>query len=99
MRRKGLFIEDMNNKLVELAKNDIYEKAAPMLLGDQFAKEVKERTNCGPWTGLRTAAHTFKDSRISELLPSQFMLRGWHKPKPLQLPVWSSKGTLPTIPI
>lgn len=63
--RRKRAIEEMNSKLVELAEKDaIYEEAAPMLFGDQFAKEAKERTNCGPWTGLRTAAHTFKDSRI-----------------------------------
>ena len=36
----------MNSKLVELhvaEKDSIYEKASPMLFGDQFAKEAKER--------------------------------------------------------
>ena len=37
-------IEEMNSKLVELAdKDSIYEEAAPMLFGDQFAKQAKDR--------------------------------------------------------
>jgi hypothetical protein len=42
--RRKRAIEEMNGKLVELAEKDsIYEKAAPMLFGDEFAKEAKER--------------------------------------------------------
>ena len=42
--RRKRAIEEMNSKLVELAEKDaIYEEAAPMLFGDQFAKEAKER--------------------------------------------------------
>ena len=34
----------MNSKLIELAEKDsIYEDAPPMLFGDQFTKEAKER--------------------------------------------------------
>ena len=34
----------MNGKLVELADRDaIYEEASPILFGDRFAKEAKER--------------------------------------------------------
>ena len=37
-------IAEMNFKLIELAEKDsIYEDASPMLFGDQFAKEAKER--------------------------------------------------------
>ena len=42
--RRRRAIAEMNPKLTELAeKDDIYESAAPMLFGDQFAKEAKER--------------------------------------------------------
>ena len=42
--RRKRAIEEMNGKLVELVEKDsIYEKAAPLLFGDQFAKEAKER--------------------------------------------------------
>ena len=63
--RRKWAIEEMNGKLVELAEKDsIYEKAAPMVFGDQFARrQKKEGTNCGPWIGLLTAS-TFRDSRI-----------------------------------
>ena len=37
-------IAEMNSKLIELAEKDsIYEDAPPMLFGDRFAKEAKER--------------------------------------------------------
>ena len=46
--RRKRTTEEMNSKLVELhvhvaEKDSIYEKASPMLFGDQFAKEAKER--------------------------------------------------------
>ena len=42
-RRKRAII-DMNPKLSDLANKDsIFEKAAPELFGDNFAKEAKER--------------------------------------------------------
>ena len=42
--RRKRATEEMNGKLVELAEKDsIYEEAAPMLFGDQFAKEAKDR--------------------------------------------------------
>ena len=42
--RRRRAITEMNPKLTELAeKDDIYESAAPMLFGDRFAKEAKER--------------------------------------------------------
>ena len=42
--RRKRAIEEMNSKLVELAdKDSIYEEAPPMLFGDHFAKEAKER--------------------------------------------------------
>ena len=70
--RRKWAIEEMNGKLVELAEKDsIYEKAAPMQFGDQFAKEAKERTNCGPWIGLLTA-QIFRDPRIFSCHPHSF---------------------------
>ena len=42
--RRKRAIEEMNGKLVELADKDaIYEDGPPMLFGDRFAKEAKER--------------------------------------------------------
>ena len=42
--RRKRAIAEMNNKLIELAEKDsIYEDASPMLFGDQFAKQAKER--------------------------------------------------------
>ena len=42
--RRKRAIAEMNNKLIELAEKDsIYENASPLLFGDQFAKEAKER--------------------------------------------------------
>ncbi len=42
--RRRRAISEMNNKLIELSEKDsIYEKAPPLLFGDQFAKEAKER--------------------------------------------------------
>ena len=42
--RRKRAIAEMNYKLIELAEKDsIYEDAPPMLFGDQFAKEAKER--------------------------------------------------------
>ena len=46
--RRKQAIAEMNNKLIELAEKDsIYEDASPMLFGDQFAKQAKERINYG----------------------------------------------------
>jgi hypothetical protein len=42
--RRKRAISEMNDKLVELSEKDtIYEDASPMLFGNQFAKEAKER--------------------------------------------------------
>ena len=42
--RRKRAIAEMNNKLIELAEKDsIYEDASPMLFGDQFTKQAKER--------------------------------------------------------
>lgn len=92
----------MNSKLVELAEKDsIYEEVAPMLFGDQFAKEAKrERPTAGPGQGYELH-HTL--SEAAEFSEPWFLQRGRNEPKPLRLPVWSRKGTrkgtLPTIPI
>jgi hypothetical protein len=53
--RRKWAIEEMNGKLVEL--ESIYEKAAPMLFGDQFAKEAKKRED-QLWA-LDRASHLF----------------------------------------
>ena len=42
--RRKRAIAEINSELIELAEKDsIYEDASPMLFGDQFAKEAKER--------------------------------------------------------
>ena len=62
--RRKRAIEEMNGKLVELADKDaIYEDAPPMLFGDCFAKEAKERTNYGLWIE-PPVAHNFRGLNI-----------------------------------
>ena len=63
--RRKWAIEEMNGKLVELVeKYLIYEKAAPMLFGDQFAKEAKEREDQLRALDRDTNCSNFRDPRI-----------------------------------
>ena len=72
--RRKWAIEEMNGKLVELAEKD--SKAAPMLFGDQFAKEAKEREDQLRALDRATNCSNFQRPQNFQLPPSRFQLRG-----------------------
>ena len=95
--RRKRAIEEMNGKLVELADKDtIYEEAPPMLFGDRFAKEAKEREDQLRALDRATGRSQFQRPQNFYNRPQGF--RRGHEPEPSRHPVWD-KGTLSALSI
>ena len=99
--RRKQAIEEMNGKLVELAEKDsIYEKAAPALFGDQFAKKAKEKED--QLRALNRATNRSNFQRPQNYFQTAALTvqpREWHEPRSTRLPIRNRKGTLPPISV